>query len=426
MPAGGLIVIHWDAPDHHDRLADERRGLLRFAAASRVPEGGFGWLDTAGRLVQRQPVATWITARMTHVFSLADGFDDTDTAPLADHGVAALRERLYDHEHGGWYSSTDDATKGAYEHAFVVLAASSATAVERPGAEELLSRALETVEQRFWDEHVGLARESWDRSWLETEPYRGANSNMHLVEAFLAAGDVTGEPLWHRRALRIADTLVHHVTAAHDWRLPEHFTPDWEPVLEYNRDQPGHPFRPHGSTVGHWLEWARLLIQLEAALGVEAPGWLLDDARRLFESAVTRGWNADGHPGFVYTLDWHDRPQVSARMHWVAAEAVLTANALHQRTGEHRYVRWYDTFWEYARTHHVDTEHGSWHHELTPEGQVSSTVWSGKPDVYHAYQTALLPALPLAPAPAVLARRRRHNEDSPSDRSLGRVGHTGA
>lgn len=399
-------MIHWDAPTHHGRLADERRGLLRFAAASRVPEGGFGWLDATGRLAQRQPITTWITARMTHVFSLASGFDDVDTADLADHGVAALREQLHDPEHGGWYSSTDDPAKGAYEHAFVVLAASSATAVDRPGAAELLTRALETVEHRFWDEHTGLALESWDRSWQEPEPYRGANSNMHLVEAFLAAGDVTGDSGWHHRALRITETLIHRVAAAHDWRLPEHFTTDWEPIPDYNRDRPEHPFRPHGGTVGHWLEWARLLIQLDAALGSEAPDWLLDDARRLFDSAVSRGWNIDGHPGFVYTLDWHDRPQVRARMHWVVAEAVLTANALYQRTGEHFYIRWYDTFWEYARTHHIDDEHGSWHHEITPEGRVSSTVWSGKPDAYHAYQAALLPTLPLTPAPAVLARRR--------------------
>jgi mannose/cellobiose epimerase-like protein (N-acyl-D-glucosamine 2-epimerase family) len=49
-------------------------------------------------------------------------------------------------------------------------------------------------------------------------------------------------------------------------------------MLEYNRDEPAHPFRPYGATVGHWLEWARLALHLRAALGSAAPQWLLDDA----------------------------------------------------------------------------------------------------------------------------------------------------
>ncbi|MDR7303754.1 AGE family epimerase/isomerase [Haloactinomyces albus] len=395
-----------DTSVHHEWLAAQRREIVDFAVASRIPESGFGWLDAAGKLSQREPIATWITARMTHVFSLAHGFGDADTAALADHGITALRGPLHDDEHGGWYSGTADTTKGAYEHAFVVLAAGSAAAMGRPGAEELLAEALDTVEKRFWEDGAGLARESWDRQWSATEEYRGANSNMHLVEAFLAAGDATGDHTWHRRALGIAENLIHEVAAAHDWRLPEHFTPNWQPILDYNSDQPQHRFRPHGSTVGHWLEWARLLVQLEAVLGTEAPDWLLGDARHLFESALDRGWNADGHPGFVYTLDWQDRPQVRARMHWVIAEAILTAAALHHRTGEDHYLRWYGTFWDYARTHHIDTDHGSWHHEVTPDGHPADSVWSGKPDAYHAYQAALLPTLPLAPAPAVLAAKR--------------------
>ncbi len=385
---------------HTDWLAAERDRLIDFAAASRDPAGGFGWLDRSGERQPERAVATWITGRMTHVFSLAHLLGVEGAADLADHGIAAFRGLLRDTEHGGWYASTDDTSKTAYEHAFVVLAAGSATAAGRPGAEEVLTEALQVVESRFWDERAGLALESWDRQWRTSEDYRGANSNMHLVEAFLTAGDVTGDSIWHRRALGIAEFLVHEVAAAHDWRLPEHFTPGWQPVLDYNRDQPAHPFRPHGATVGHWLEWARLLLHLEASLGSQAPSWLSSDARHLFAAAVERGWSADGQPGFVYTLDWQDRPQVRARMHWVVAEAILTAAALHRRTGDSEYEDWYTTFWEYAGTHHIDRAAGSWLHETTPEGEPSGTVWPGKPDAYHAYHAALLPELPLAPAPA--------------------------
>ncbi|MFC5288074.1 AGE family epimerase/isomerase [Actinokineospora guangxiensis] len=392
--------------DHRSWLADQRRSLASFAAGSPAP-GGFAWLDPAGTPDPARPVATWITCRMTHVFALADGLGEHPGADLVDHGVAALRSGpLHDAEHGGWFTDTGDPVKDGYAHAFVVLAGAGAAAAGRPGGEALLAEALEVIDTRFWDEDAGLARESWDPAWTSTEDYRGANSNMHLVEAYLAAGDVTGDRVLHQRALRVAERIVHEFAAARDWRLPEHFTSAWAVDPEYNRDSPEHPFRPYGGTVGHWLEWARLLLHLEAALGADAPAWLLGDARALFDSAVTRGWSADGHPGFVYTLDWQDRPVVAARMHWVVCEAVLAAWALHARTGEAAYGDWYARFWEFADARHIDHDLGGWRHELTPDGRPAGGTWPGKPDTYHAYQAALFPVLGLAPAPAVAVRQR--------------------
>jgi hypothetical protein len=41
----------------------------------------------------------------------------------------------------------------------------------------------------------------------------------------------------------------------------------------------------------------------------------------------------------------------------------------------------------------VDLDGGSWHHELDARNRPAHTVWEGKPDVYHAYQAAILPSL---------------------------------
>ena len=45
--------------------------LLEFAARSRLPEGGFGYLGDDGRVQPDRGQETWIVARMTHVFGLA-------------------------------------------------------------------------------------------------------------------------------------------------------------------------------------------------------------------------------------------------------------------------------------------------------------------------------------------------------------------
>lgn len=387
--------------------------LLCFAAGSRVP-GGFGYLGDDGVVLPDRPVETWISARMTHVFGLAALLDHPGAAELAEHGVTALREGpLHDAEHGGWRAAVDDDSKAAYVHAFVVLAGSTATVAGVPGGRELLAEALEVWEQWFWDDDAGLARESFDRSWTRAEDYRGANANMHGVEAVLAAADALAgtDPgaaaRLRSRALRATERIVHGWARARDWRLPEHFTATWEPLPEFNRDRPADPFRPYGVTVGHQFEWARLCWQLAAALGAQAPGWLDADADQLFLAATERGWAADGHEGFPYTLDWNDRPVVGARMHWVVTEAVAAAAVRDSLHGDPRSAELQQRWADLGDRLFLDPAVGSWHHELTPEGAVGSGTWAGKPDAYHLAQMLLLPGRPVrgSVAAAVLASR---------------------
>ena len=112
----------------------------------------------------------WINARMTHVFSLGVLLGRDGDATLVDHGLAALGGAFRDGEHGGWYGQLEtggepaSTSKTAYEHAFVLLATSSAALAGRPGARDLLDEAIGVVEARFWDEEAGAFLEEWDRS----------------------------------------------------------------------------------------------------------------------------------------------------------------------------------------------------------------------------------------------------------------------
>jgi len=392
-------------------LEHEARRLLDFAVASRHPGGGFGWLDDGGRLDESRPVQTWVTSRMTYVFALAHLRGDDDAAALVDHGVTALRTLLHDDEHGGWLASDPRVEvideKRAYDHAFVVLAAATATVAGRPGAAELLADALRVVEQRFWEEEAGLCLDVWDRGWSAQEPYRGANANMHMTEAFLAASEATGDVIWRDRALGIAERLVHGEARRNVWRLPEHFDAGWRVVLEYNHDDPAHPFRPYGATVGHWFEWARLLGHLHLAVP-NPPAWLLADARSLFEAGALEGWAVDGADGIVYTVGFDGAPVVRERMHWVVTEAIGAAALLGGVTPDPVLHEWQRTWWQYAVRYLIDDVGGSWHHELDPTNVPGRTVWQGKPDVYHAYQAVLLcltpPGASLVGALAALGR----------------------
>jgi sulfoquinovose isomerase len=403
MKKTALPMASWLlSSSHRAWLGAEGLRLLAFAKASRVEEG-FAALDAQGCLPANARAELIHTTRMTHCFALAHLQGIPGYAPWIDHGIAALQQgSLRDARHGGWFSEAGrGGDKSAYLHAFVALAASSASAAGRPAARALLAEAMGVIEQHFWSEEEGALRENLCHDWVREEAYRGANSNMHATEAFLALADVTADTRWLQRALRIVERVIHGHALAGKYVVVEHFDAHWQPLLEYNDERRADPFRPYGSTPGHSFEWARLLLHLEAALtraGLVAPGWLLEDARGLFARACADAWQADGVPGLVYNLDWQGRPVERARLHWVQAEAIAAAAALLRRTGDVLYEQWYRCFWEFAASHFIDVQGGSWHHELDPENRPAGRIWPGKPDLYHAYQALLLPLAPLAPS----------------------------
>jgi sulfoquinovose isomerase len=82
----------------------------------------------------------------------------------------------------------------------------------------------------------------------------------------------------------------------------------------------------------------------------------------------------------------------------VVCEAIAAAAALARQTGASRYEANYRDWWDLAESHFIDRERGSWHAQLDVTNAPATSVWSGKPDTYHAMQATLLPRLPLAPS----------------------------
>jgi sulfoquinovose isomerase len=186
----------------------------------------------------------------------------------------------------------------------------------------------------------------------------------------------------------------------------------WRPQLDYNIDHPSDQFRPYGTTPGHSFEWARLLLDMEAAQAAP-PAWLLEAATALFDQAVADAEDRDGHPGLLYTVGQNGEPAVVARLHWVACEAVLAADALHRRTGQERFAAAAARWWGEIDRYFIDRVGGGWWQELTPDMTPATSTWSGKPDVYHSYQALLFPSLPLSPSAATALASQRPGAVSP-------------
>ena len=387
-----------DSAENREFLRKNAKELLAFGHQFPSPGGSSWYLGDDGTPWKDRNRETWITCRMTHVYSMGSFLGHEGSEALIDAGLKGLNGELKDTVNGGWYAglTPDDQIvpdKQCYAHAFVILASSSALLAGRPGAEELLEEALKLYDLRFWNEEEGLACDTWNTEFTVLDDYRGINANMHTVEAFLAVADVTGKEAYRERAGRI----IRHVIGwaeANNWRIPEHYTVDWKPDLEKNKEKPDDPFKPYGATPGHGIEWARLITQWALSSykeDKEQAKPFIEAAEHLFHQAIADAWNEDGAPGIVYTTDWEGKPCVHDRMHWTLAEAINTSAVLYRVTGKQQYADVYAEFMKYLDETVLDHVNGSWFHQLDQNNQLIGTVWPGKSDIYHALQAMLIP-----------------------------------
>lgn len=392
---------NWAArPGHRAWLTAQAEGLWDFFQAGFVdPSGGFYDLAADGRPLDAagQVHPLHIAGRAVHCFAIGALLGRPGAMPVVDHGMNMIWHQHRDRVHGGYLWSVRqgqpvDDTKQGYGHAFVMLAAASARLVGHPLADAMLADVAEILDRRFWEPAHGAIAEEFTADWqpLGGGAYRGQNSNMHLTEALMAAHEATGEAIFLDRARQIAERVIDRAARSVGWRVAEHFDAGWQIDRAYYH--PNEMFRPAGTTPGHWLEWARLILQLWVLDGRRA-GWMVEAAQGLFRQAMALGWDGD-KGGFFYTLDWDDRPQKRMKLWWPACEGVAAAHFLNELAPAPEWEAAYRRIWDVIATAFVDRRHGGWHEELTEDLRPSYALFPGKGDIYHALQACLIPLYP--------------------------------
>lgn len=417
-------MFWFDSIEHNRWLSACLQDLLDYGRKSEV-KTGFACLDRNGEVDLEQPIQLYLTSRMVHVFSLGVLLGVPGCRRLVEHGIRCLNQYFRDPDNGGWFDAIEHELdqdgkaipykgredKRSYSHAFLLLGVASATAADRIGAHELMQEAIRDNDLHWWDQEAGMVCESFNRDYSVCEDYRGLNSNMHMVEAYMLVAQVTNDSKWTERAMRILERVA-RVSREYDWRIPEHYDSDWQPLLGYNRDNPQETHRAYGSDVGHSFMFSRLMLEARAMLKntkKEVPEWLSEAATEMFERAREDAWRRDGAPGFAFTVDWEGKPIIRDRQAWVQFEAIgaaVTMLRAAQQDGasaevvdhyEHCYRAWLDFAYE-----HFLVRGGRIVHRLSSENQpLDLENQKLRDSVYHAVQAVLLPRLPLSPAFAI-------------------------
>ncbi len=342
--------------------------------------------DEDGHIYDGQAKHTVATCRFVYSFSLGAQIDGPDWCrSVAAHGLRFLMNDHWDDENGGFVRELSGRTvrnpnHRCYDHAFGLLAASTAAEAGIDGAEAAVERIYDVIDERFWEPEHNLCAIDASPDWSETDSYRGQNSNMHTCEAHLAAYEATGEARYLDRSYAIAEALGRELADETDGLIWEHYTEDWEHDFEYHRDESAHTFRPWGYQPGHLLEWSKLLAQLARHRDEE---WLVERAAHLFDAAVEYGWD-DEHGGFIYTFDRDGEPLVLEKYYWPHTEGVGAAALLAEHTGEDRFWEWYDQIWAYAWRTLVNKKYGNWYFKRTRTGEPHDGI-DGTPEFKVGY-----------------------------------------
>ncbi|MCM2471936.1 AGE family epimerase/isomerase [Rhizobium sp. CG5] len=398
-PTTSPLPALWSNRAYHRKwLLAQANGLFDFfQGPSLNPKGGFYDLNREGApLATDNPVrGIHASARMVHCFAIGDLLGRPGAADMVDHGMSFLWNRHRDQQNGGYFWQVDDtgaadSSKQGYGHAFVLLAASSAKVIGHPLADAMLADITEVLDTKFWEAAHGAIAEEFSADWQPVAGYRGQNSNMHLTEALMAAFEATGERHYLDKAESIADLLINRRAREEAFRVAEHFDEQW--TVDRSYYHANEMFRPAGTTPGHWLEWARLVLQLWV-LGGKRHDWMPEAARGLFFQSMVLGWDKD-KGGFFYTLDWANVPDKKSKLWWPLCEGAAAAHVLNAHSPSDFHEESYRRIWNFIAGHSLDQTFGGWHEELTEDLQPANSLFPGKGDLYHALQACLIPLFP--------------------------------
>jgi len=275
-----------------------------------------------------------VQARQIYVFSHAAvaGFSDVGLA-RAQSAFGFLERHAWDRADGGWFHRLRrsgqplDRTKDSYDHAFMLLA--MAWLYRAGGNSQVLERARQTID--FFESTLGQFRDGVFDGYAEQQVAPGAalplprrqNPHMHLLEAFVALYEASGDDFWRARAARILELFRRHFFK--DGQLVEFFDRDWREIPHEGRRL---------REPGHFFEWTWLLHRYAVLTGDTS---VEPAMRQLHHWAWQHGVERAGPAPWIAFEELDPAGKVLAggsKRLWPQTEAVKSALAIHERFGD--------------------------------------------------------------------------------------------
>ena len=375
----------WTLPAR-EQIAAEMLGVVRqhisnawFPRCIDRERGGFfsqfdrAWRQNGPqhRMLEFQARQARAAARLSIAFP-----GEAQWAEIALHGFRYLRDKMWDHTHGGWFSmmSRDgEPLEGATKHSHGTSYAVGACAVVyaatgEPEALELALTGFDWFDRRAHDEEYGGYRD-WLRrdGTLITEaeagvsirlgyPVNSKDINCHhdWVEAFTEFMSVRHEARVEERLREVLRLILRHMVTEHG-AVHNVAHRDWSP-------QPGFELYGHCLQTANCIAACREFCDDPAAADVAV--------ERMADHAISRGWASDG--GGIWFAGPSGPPDVletiplvvRRRAWWVQLEGLLLLATLVPRVDAEKRSMYTDLFgrlWAFIKSDLADDVYGGFY-----------------------------------------------------------------
>ena len=332
-----------------------------------APQGYLEYLTPQGEPAPRAAQDPLVTARLVYCFSQLHLLGAAPGAlEAARHGFRFLTEHCWDHAEGGFFHGVGaegapvDRAKHAYDMAYVLFGL--AWWHRASGEQAPLIWAQRTAD--YLDAHLRDPRRGGFRAATAAEPADADNrprelaAQMHLLEAFQALHQATGESAWLARAgamvVFILDRLVDRETGS----LGEHYTADWQPRagIEGEIREPGDNFEVAWLLYGH----ARLTGDARARVAAD----------RLYEFSLRHGvdFAAGSLPAAFAQVTRRGDVINDAKPLWAQTELVKAALGRLEATGDPAAAELARRHLGLIFRHYLVDRRGLWRNELARDG----------------------------------------------------------
>ena len=264
----------WNNEDLRRAFDADFDALVAFASRSKA-RVGYAFLRADGQVDLGRPLDARISARMTHVFALAQMRGIEGASHLVSHGLAALTGPLRA-ANGSWYSEVVPTSETSAPpvprsvlsqraQSAMIGAAAAALMAGHPEAATLLADLEKDQDQRWWDPSYGAVREEIDAATEARSPLRRLSTNPDTAQSYLAAWEATSNRVWFDRARSVL-RLVGEIAARSGFALPDLFDEEWRPLPPTYDQPPLELIRPGDTLPGLGFKAARLIGQVCAIL----------------------------------------------------------------------------------------------------------------------------------------------------------------
>ncbi|WP_458984764.1 AGE family epimerase/isomerase [Pontibacter sp. CAU 1760] len=378
----------------------------------------YDWKPTGpqDKMIVTQARHIWSNAKAAQLYP-----DVAHYLSSARHGVAFLRDRMWDKTNGGFYTLVDQqgnvkaegrqgyggAAKSAYGNAFAIygLAAYYQTSGDT-SALNLAKKTFAWLEQHSHDpvhkgyfqalEKDGTPVRRTAQTPADSEVgYKDQNSSIHLLEAFTELYQVWPDPLVRERLqemlLLVRDTIV-----TDKGYLTLFLTPDWQPVSFRDSTEDVIRKNHHLDEVsfGHDIETAYLMLEASHALGLEHDSKTMQIAKKMADHTIRTGF--DNTVGGFYDGGYYFKGKEGitilrdSKNWWAQAEGLNTL-LLMSDLYPNDALPYYDLFlqqWNYIDKYIIDHEHGDWYpggidKEPKQKTALKAQIWKAS---YHQFR----------------------------------------